>query len=305
MKVIDCRCHLVTKELLPQRIRRPEPMSRYGEIYHHRNDADFMCDSPRLKGSNFWEALTELVNGPSDGFIELLDDVGVERVVFTARDARSVGGSHLPNEVAAEWARKHPGRVIAFAGVDPGNIMAAVRELERAVKELGCRGMALSPWEFYLFPSDRRLYPLYAKCAELNIPVMLHASVNFSSNRYMEFSNPTHLDMVACDFPHLKIIANHGGWPWVTQMVALVWRHANVYICYSSIRPRYLGMAGSGWETLVHFGNTVIQDKVLYGSGWPNLPFKRGIEETMQLPLKPEVREKWLYKNAARLFDLG
>jgi len=113
------------------------------------------------------------------------------------------------------------------------------------------------------------------------------------------------------DFPEMTIIAGWGGgggWPWVPEMIGVALRHQNVYINTSAHRPKYLATPGSGWEMLMQFGNILLQDRIVFASGWANyLPYSEGviknvIQEMRALPLKEEVKEKWLYHNAARLF---
>ena len=107
-------------------------------------------------------------------------------------------------------------------------------------------------------------------------------------------------------FRNSRIIGGLGGWPWVNEMVALVRRHANLYVDTSAHRAKYLGQPGSGWDMLLQFGNTLIQDKVLVGisAGLVGQPYETLIEEYLALPLKDHVKEKWLYGNAARVFGL-
>ena len=155
--------------------------------------------------------------------------------------------------------------------------------------------------------SDRRFYPLYTKAAELNIPVRIYSSMNYANDRPYDLGHPRHLDQVAIDFPELTLIGGLGGWPWVNEMVALVRRHPKLHLDTSAHRGKYLGQRGSGWEMLMQFGNTLIQDKVLVGlsSGLVGQPYETLIQEYLELPLKDTVKEKWLYSNAARVFGIG
>jgi hypothetical protein len=109
------------------------------------------------------------------------------------------------------------------------------------------------------------------------------------------------------DFPELRIVAGLSGWPWVTDMVALLRRHPNFYCDTASHRPRYFGVPGSGWELFLQFGNTLLQDKIMVGLSWEafGLPMETLVEEYAALPLKDSVIDKWLYKNAQRFFRLG
>ncbi|RMF87987.1 MAG: amidohydrolase [Nitrospinota bacterium] len=276
-------------------VATPHPvMQGYTELYHDTFHGKMAQEFLRLCDSPFQE------------FLKVLDAAGISRVVFCADDNESTRGkgSKLPNEVVARLQDQFPDRIIGFAGVDPHKGMAAVRELEYAIKELGLKGLNVGPWLQELRANDRRYYPLYAKCVELDIPVVLHTSINFARPLTMDYGNPLYLDEVAIDFPELKIVASHAGWPWVPQMIGVAWRHPNVYMEISGIRPKYIGRPNTGWEMLLQYGNTLLQDRVLFGTDWPLCPFQESILEVKQLPLKETVKEKWLWKNAARLLRL-
>jgi predicted TIM-barrel fold metal-dependent hydrolase len=237
-------------------------------------------------------------------FLELLDREGIDRVVVPVEDNETTLGSRTSPETLAKFCAADPERLIGFAGADPHKGMDAVREFEHAISDLGLRGLNIGQFWQELYPTDRRYYPLYAKCVELDVPVILHASMNLSLEVPMEYSHPKYIDQVATDFPELKIVATHGGWPWVNEMVAVAWRRPNVYLDTAAQRPKYIGLPNTGWAPFVHFGNSLLQDRILFASRWPLLPFGQTIKELGELPLKPEVLEKWLWKNAATLLKL-
>jgi hypothetical protein len=152
---------------------------------------------------------------------------------------------------------------------------------------------------------DRRYYPFYAKCVELNVPLSIHTSANWSTMAVNDLGHPRHIDTVATDFPELKVIMSHAGYPWVLEAVLLAWKYPNVYLETAAHRPKYFVTPGTGWEPLLRFGQSTIQDKVLFGSGWFLLgrPPVQVLEEFRALPVKPEVMEKWLWRNAQALLD--
>lgn len=237
-------------------------------------------------------------------YIASYDALGARRVVIKARDVETSFGLKIRNEDVAQFCREHGERFIGFAGVDPMKGMAAIRELEFAVRELGLRGLNIQGFENQVAINDPRLYPLYAKCIELDIPVNLHCSINFSAQSLMKYGHPMQLDEVMVHFPELRVIASPPGWPWVQELIGVAWRHANVYIGLVAVRPKYLDVANSGYEPLLQYGNTVLQDRMIFGSAWPMQPVARAIEEIEALPLKDSVRRKWLHDNAAELLRL-
>ena len=238
-----------------------------------------------------------------EDFVLQLNKMGVEKaVIFNLDEETPSGIAGLPNDYYAEIVRKFPDRFIGFAGIDPLKGMDAIREIRRAY-DLGLRGVALRPFMFKIPPTHAKMYPIYATCVELNIPIWFHLSINYSTNS-MEYERPIFLDVVAQDFPELRMIAGHGGWPWINEMVAVAWRNPNIYIDIASYLPKYIGMKDTGWEPLIHYGNSVLQDRILFGSTWlfMGLSIKQLADEVYKLPLKEEVKHKWLYRNAAKLF---
>ncbi len=99
-----------------------------------------------------------------------------------------------------------------------------------------------------------------------------------------------YIDEVAVDFPELKIVFVHTGWTWVTQMVAVAWRHKNVFIELSGVRPKYIATPGTGYEPLLVYGNGLLQDQILWGSNWPQVTPEEGIAGVRGFPLKETVK---------------
>ena len=265
-------------------------------------DGDFAMYNQLYSGQE--NMVEQLRADPFAFLLNLMDEAGVDIAVLPAEDAETTMGMKTPNENVAEFAAKAPDRMIGMAAVDPHKGMRALRELEYAIKELNMKALCLEPWLHKIRSNDKLYYPIYAKCVELDIPVWIHTSLNFVPQLTMDFGRPIYLDEVAGHFPELKIIAGHGGWPWVNEMMAFLWRHANAYTDISAVRPKYVEAENTGWETLMRYGNSLLQDKILFGTAWPAQPLKENVEAVKALPLKPEVIDKWLGGNAKRLFNL-
>ena len=236
-----------------------------------------------------------------------LDAAHITRALITGFDEASTGGTtFISNESIATVAARHPERLIPFAGIDILRGADGVRELESWVRKHAFKGLSLRPFMIGLAADDRRYYPFYAKCVELDIPVSMHASANWTDCRPSDLGHPRHFDVVACDFPQLKLILSHAGYPWVLEACLLAWKHPNVYLELAAHRPKYFTAPGAGWEPLLRYGQTTIQDKILYGTG----AFLIGrapqelLAEFRALPIEPVVMEKWLWRNAAKLLGL-
>ena len=229
-------------------------------------------------------------------FVEEMDEAGIEWGAVFAGDS----------DKTAAVVAQFPDRFVGTANINPLEGMKAVRELERAVKELGIKCFYASPFRYGIRANDRRFYPLYAKAVELNIPVFIYTTMTYRTDLPMDIGRPLYVDDVAMDFPEMRIVAGLGGWPWVPELIGLARRHQNLYISMAGHRPKYLGTPGSGWEMLMQFGNTLLQDRVVFASSWFTfgMPIKQVVEEMLALPLKDSVKEKWMYKNARRLFGL-
>jgi len=227
---------------------------------------------------------------------------GVDKAVMQGEWA--FGDYRKQNNAVHRIVQAYPDAFAAgFLCLNPLEDDDMARVVEQGVKEQGFKGVNLQPFAYRLKCNDKRFYPVYEKCCELNIPVTVHSSVNFSVNRSIEYGRPLYIDEVACDFPGLKIVANHGGWPWVTEMVAVAWKHPNVYIEIGAVSPKYIGTPGTGWEPLLVYGNSLLQNQVLFATDFV-LPHERCVKELKDLPLKDSVKNKWLGENAAALLRL-
>jgi uncharacterized protein len=239
-----------------------------------------------------------------DELIAALDAAGIQRTLITGFDeSSSVHETFIPNDVVAAIVERHPDRFFAFAGADVPRGMAAVREFEMLVRDRGFRGLSVRPFMIGLPASDRRYYPLYAKCVELDVAVSIHSSANWTTVSVSDLGHPRHIDIVAADFPELKLIMSHAGYPWVLEACLLAWKYPNVYLELAAHRPRYLAAPGTGWEPLLRFGTTTIKEKVLFGTGWFLLGRAPAqvVDEFRALPVADDVLDMWMWRNAENL----
>jgi len=239
-----------------------------------------------------------------DDMLRRMDDAGIEQAFLIAAKIGREGlpGSwHLPYELVADAVKAHPDRFYGLAGIDPFEGMKGVRALEQAVTETGFIGAHVYPHWFELAPDHAKYYPFYAKCVELDIPIQLQVGqslVYSPENPKRSVGQPITLDTVACDFPELKIIGIHIGIPWHDEMIAMAWKHKNVFIGCDAHAPKY-------WpESFVRYTNSYGQDKVIFGTDFPVIEFDRALNEIAELAFKPEVLAKLLRTNVERIYGL-
>ncbi len=282
MRIIDMECSIpaLEDETPPETEERAGyGMANYARIFKSRAQ-----DGPREPALSVADLVAKTAS------------LGVEKSIMFG----------ISNDQQAEVLGDFPDRFLGLARLSAWSGMAGVRELEFRVREQGFRALGISALVDKLPAGDRRYYPLYGKAAELGVPVRIYSSMSYATDRPYDLGHPRNLDQIAIDFPELTIIGGLGGWPWVNEMVALVRRHPNLHLDTSAHRPKYFAEPGTGWDMLMRFGNTLIQDKVLVGLSATLIgqSYETLIQEYMDLPLKESVKEKWLYGNAARVFEL-
>lgn len=237
-------------------------------------------------------------------YLRKMDRSGVERsllIAVRAGDLRMKGSFEIPYQQVAKWCDRYPDRFSGLAGVDPYRGMQGLRDLEQAVREYGFIGAHLYPHWFRLAPDAALYYPYYAKCCELDVPVMMQVGQNLiyqKEVRLPSVARPILLDQIAIDFPELKLIGIHIGVPWTDEMIAMAWKHANVFIGIDAYAPKYLSPA------LKHYMNSYGSDKVLFGTDWPVIDPERAVAEMVAHQFKPDALAKIMRGNAVKVFKL-
>lgn len=262
------------------------------------------------KQTGFDERFMDQVRMPADmrggvsmgRYEKLMDEAGVEHsllIAVRAGDRRMKDSIEIPYHQVADYCDAMPARFSALAGVDPFRGMEQLRDLEYAVKELGFIGAHSYPHWFSLPPDAAQWYPVYAKCCELDIPIMMQVGQNLiyqKDVRLPSVARPILLDRIAIDFPELKLIGIHVGIPWADEMIAMAWKHENVFIGIDAYAPRHLP------ASIVRYMDSYGADKVLFGTDWPVIDPRRGLTELKALNLRPAAFEKIVRKNALCVF---
>ena len=231
-----------------------------------------------------------------DLLLQEMDQAGVSMGVVIGRNSGRYGS--LSNDDVAAIVRDYPGRFVGTASIDPSNRKTASDQITKAIKA-DFRAINIEPGSYPLplMADDRKLYPVYAQCEDAGIPVIIMAGG--SAGPDLSYTDPVHLDRVAADFPDLKIVVSHGGWPWVHQVLHIAFRRPNIYLS----PDQYLAnMAGT--DDYVKAADGFLADRFLYASSYPFTPVKEYAAWFKKLPIRPEAMEKILFRNAAKLLRI-
>jgi len=273
LKVLDIHIHVGRREHLT---------ARFIDHYIETQDA------ARLE---LMEALTPAL------FSDYLASEAVDKAVILAEYSPEVTGV-VPNEFTADFCNGSD-RLIPFGSIDIDSEVNAADQTERAVRELGCRGLKLLPSYGRYYPDDPRIMPAYEVARDLNIPIMFHTGTSVFPGTRIRYANPLLLDDIADDFTDLPIVMCHGGRPfWYKEAEWMLRRHRNAHIDVSGIPPTQLARIFPKMEKF--------QDRFLFGSDWPNvMSIAEQVRQIQALPLSSPAIEAILWDNAARLLGMG
>ena len=281
LTAIDFHTHPQTEEMLRAKGHRREQMAKYFGREREAVTFETMADSYRSRG--------------------------MMAVILNSDDETTSGITPAPNDDLAQAQREHPDVFIAFAAIDPWKGAAAIREIARCQDELGIRGIGeLNPGRQQFHPNDPRFYPIWEECQRRGLIVLFHtgmlgagAGTPGGMGYKMKYAKPIPgIDDVAADFPELQIVAAHPAWPWQSEALAMARHKSNIWIDLSGWAPKYFP------PELVQYTNSMISDRVLFGTDWPAIDVDRYLAEFAELPLKDAVRQKVLLENAQRLLGM-
>ncbi len=262
--------------------------------------------SPELEeAANVYFGVVDRHRPPVGEMAQYYRDRNMAAVVFTVDSRTTMGVPPVPIDEIAAGAAANPDVLIAFGSVDPHMGRAAVREVQRQADELHVRGFKFHPNTQAFHPNDPMAYPIYEAIAERGLVSLFHtgqtgigAGARGGGGIRLKYSNPMDVDDVAADFPDMPIILAHPSFPWQDEALAVATHKPQVYIDLSGWSPKYFP------ANLVRYANTLLQDKVLFGSDFPLITPDRWLRDFDTLDIKPEVKPKILKTNAARLLGL-
>ena len=234
-------------------------------------------------------------------------DAGVKGILVGWDAETNTGEPPMSNDYVASMVKRFPEAFIgAYGCVDPWKGKWAVMEAERCITELGLMGLKFQAAAQGFYPNDHRFYPLWEKCLELGASVQLHtgstglgAGMPGGGGIKLKYTRPIpYIDDVAADFPDLKIICLHPSYPWQDEAIAMAIHKPNIFFDLSGYAPKYFP------EVFKKEIRSRLQDRVMFASDYPILPFARLFSEWEEEGYSPEILEKVYYKNAIRILDL-
>ncbi|MEK9644250.1 MAG: amidohydrolase family protein, partial [Alphaproteobacteria bacterium] len=234
------------------------------------------CQGPYVKAlAEYWDR--EWKAKEEDEVIAEFTEAGVEAVLVALDLETTVDTPPCSNEYVAGMWKRHPDRVIqAWGAVDPFKGEVAIREAREAIEVHGMLGFHFHPIMGHFSVDDRRFYPLFETISALKAPVMIDvgttgmgAGLPGGLGAKIRHAHPAAIDELAADFPNLTIVAAHPGWPWVDEMTAVALHKGNVFWEMSGWAPKYFPA-----QLKVDI-RARLQDKVMFGSDYPSLPYER------------------------------
>jgi predicted TIM-barrel fold metal-dependent hydrolase len=235
-----------------------------------------------------------------EAMLRLMDQANVDRVFITQCKMWSYWRKWMYMDTQLEevlqYTQKYPRRFVGLAGYNPFRIKESLREIETAVKEHGFKGVYVHIYGFDIPLNDPKMYPLYAKCVELDVPVQMQVG-HVLEAMPSDCGRPIYLDRIACDFPELKMVGAHTGWPWVEELISICYKWENVWFGVDAWGPKYLS------PQIIQFINSRLgRDRCIWGTN--GLPWEENLSQLDELKLKEEVKRKLLRGNAVELFKL-
>lgn len=225
--------------------------------------------------------------------IKEMDALGVDKGVVPVRIANG-----MKNEDLAELLKEYAGRFIGFIGVTPWEMEKAFADIQKHIIEGEATGVFIEPGMCTpkITADDEIIYPIYEKCQELNIPVLLSFG-GFVGGK-VDYNLPSMIDRVAVDFPNLIMIIGHAGWPYVVEMSYVAFNKPNVYLS-----PDIYAVDIPGSDGYIRAMNGFISEKMIFGSAYPAISLKDMIDAYKNM-IDPEFYEQVMYKNAMKVLKL-
>jgi predicted TIM-barrel fold metal-dependent hydrolase len=231
-----------------------------------------------------------------------IDECGIESVVVAGRYMKGQPAMSMDTDDLLKYEKKYPKR---FYGIAPVVIDTPIKEtmakLEADLKK-GIRGVTIEPgYRVEGGPTtvdNKEFFPIYELLQDKGIFVQVQTGAFANPMNWKDPNEMWRFDDLLRQFPKLKVILGHGGFPNVTEALALALKWPSVTIS-SDVYTFWPG--GQLYQQNIE----MLQDQFVYGSAYPFANFYETLEQTLALPLSDQTFEKYLYQNARRLLGLS
>jgi predicted TIM-barrel fold metal-dependent hydrolase len=253
--------------------------------------------------ARYWKR--EWVGKPEAEVMQEFADAGVDACLVALDLETTIGTKPVGNDYVHAMWKRNPERVIQCWGALEPTKKDVLEQARTAIEQLGFIGFHFHPIMQHFSVDDPRHYPLFELIDALGAAVMIDvgttgmgAGMPGGHGALIRHAHPASIDRLAADFPNLKIVMAHPGWPWVDETTAVALHKGNVYWEMSGWAPKYFP------------GNLKVdirgrlQDKIMFGSDYPSMPYARILKEWGELGYKDEVMEKIMHRNAERILGL-
>ena len=265
-----------------------------------RRHYDFMRKALRDEESGRMEFPAEYMFKQVPNYVEEGQDPVEITLGEMDKHGIDVGLVGIGADVTKRALRDHPDRFAASIEVDPNEITKAVRRVREAHDEYDIKAVTSFPagCSPQVPVNDRRYYPVYQACIDLDIPVVVNAGIA-GPRLPSACQDVMHFDEVCYDFPDLRIVMRHGAEPWEELAVKLMLKWPGLHYMTSAFAPKYYPKA------IVDYANTRGADKIMYAGYYPmGLSLERIFAELPDVPFRDHVWPKFLRENAVRVFKL-
>lgn len=252
---------------------------------------------------NGWTDRLSLTPSPSGEaksmplFLEELEEAGITYAVIAGRQGTAT--AKVPNDDIVSLLDQYPNRFIGAAGINSTDADKAIEEIDRVIINGPLTTVHMEPglMQTPKYADDKSIYPIYEYCSNHKIPILITASG--CNGPDLSYGNPAIFDRICAAFPNATFVIIHGGYPSITEMLFAAFKRPNMYIC-----PTMFMFNMPGIDDYVKAANTFLKDRFMFGSAYPYAPHKGAVEAFCKLPFKPELLQKFLWKNAAKALNL-
>jgi predicted TIM-barrel fold metal-dependent hydrolase len=280
VNAIDCMYYVATPEFISK--------------WNRAKDGELLCRMERaIGGLPQFSSITAM--------LAEMDSAKVEKVFITQCKMWSYRRKWMYMDTALEevlqYTDQYPDRFVGLAGYNPFAIRESLQEIETAVIQYGFKGVYVHIYGFDIPLNDAKMYPLYAKCVELGVPVSMQVG-HVLEGMPSDCGRPMYLDRIACDFPELRILGAHTGWPWTEELLSVCYKWENIWFGVDAWMPKYLSP-----QILQFISSRMGRDRCVWGTN--GLPWGESLRQVQELGLKEEVQRKLLRDNVTELFKLA